>query len=50
MNENTVLLNTLILVGCYLFTSVALMVAIVWVYKLKVKIRKLEHEDKGKEL
>ncbi len=46
MSENTVLLNTFILVGCYLFTTTALMVAIVWIYKLKVKIRELEHKDK----
>ena len=48
MNENAVLLDTLILTGCYLFMTVALMVATIWIYKLKMKIRDLERKDKSK--
>ena len=44
MGENTVLLNTLILVGCYLFVTITLMVATIWIYRLKVKIRELERK------
>jgi len=47
MNENTVLLDTLILTGCYLFTTIALMVATLWIYKLKIRIRELERKGKN---
>lgn len=48
MNENMVLLDTLILTGCYLLMTVALMVAILWIYKLTMRIRKLERKERGK--
>ncbi len=40
-----VLLNTVILTVCYLFVTIALMVAAVWVYKLKVEIRELRQRN-----
>ncbi len=38
--------STSILVSCVV-TYLCLVIALVWVYKLKMKIRELEHKDKG---
>ena len=46
MNENTVLLDTTILTVCYLFMTIALMGATLWIYRLIIKIRDLERKIK----
>lgn len=44
--ENTVLLDTIILTVCYLLMTIALMVATLWIYRLKVIIRELKGKNK----
>jgi len=47
MDNNAVLLNTIILTVCYLIMTIALMVATIWIYKLKLKIKDLERQNKN---